>query len=202
MNHILLLRVFFILTLFPGGVFFIFFNLNFLKIKKFPMYISYVISVLFIIILYLIYNLLRWENGISLELFALFFLMFFTIFIFVIEKFFVLKKISFSYNRYNIVTIISVVLYPVIEEINFRYNLFQIMTTLNFSNFQFMILSTLSFTITHVISQGNRSLIKLFFALYQSLIFVVFENIYLNILTHVIFNFFVSIDKNNKEYYV
>ncbi|WP_376716180.1 CPBP family intramembrane glutamic endopeptidase [Vagococcus lutrae] len=96
----------------------------------------------------------------------------------------------------------SVVLYPVIEEINFRYNLFQIMTTLNFSNFQFMILSTLSFTITHVISQGNRSLIKLFFALYQSLIFVVFENIYLNILTHVIFNFFVSIDKNNKEYYV
>ncbi|MEK1353698.1 CPBP family intramembrane metalloprotease [Limosilactobacillus fermentum] len=88
-----------------------------------------------------------------------------------------------------------IVMFPLFEELNFRYFLYLETKMLSISVIAFIILSTLSFFLTHLLYQGISAYIKLLFSFGQAVLLVLSNSIILVILVHIIFNILVFLDR-------
>ena len=95
--------------------------------------------------------------------------------------------------------IIAILFYPLLEELNFRYNLFFICNVIGLQAWQFCLLSILTFVFSHIIYQGIVSLNKIIFATLITLIFLFTQNLFLVIGIHCLFNSLVFLDRSNQH---
>lgn len=107
------------------------------------------------------------------------------------------KNILFLYKK-NRVIIDSIVSYPLWEEVNFRFYIYQFCIFWGYNQFQFLLLSTLAFVVSHIFYQGNSSVIKIIFASALAVVFIVTRNVFITILIHNVFNFYVYMIKVTK----
>nr|MBO1355295.1 CPBP family intramembrane metalloprotease [Enterococcus sp. DIV0212c] len=113
--------------------------------------------------------------------------------LFAVEYLILEKKYNklLSVYRKNRTVIQSIVHFPILEELIFRYFIYQYCLILGYENFQYILLSTFAFVIAHIFYQGAASTVKCIFALTLSLVFILTLNIFVTILIHSLFNFFV-----------
>lgn len=104
-------------------------------------------------------------------------------------------NIKESNSMFNIL-----ILFPIFEELNFRFILFKDCYYLNLNNGVFLLVSILSFLITHLIYQGINALKKIPFSILQAILIMLTYNIWIIIITHIIFNILVFIEKSNSSY--
>lgn len=100
------------------------------------------------------------------------------------------KKVSFYIREMKRFYLI-LVLIPIMEELVFRYFIYEISIIFKYTLWQYILLSVLSFTFVHFFEQGAKALIKIPFALIQSIVFLYSMNIYICFLIHIIFNILV-----------
>ncbi|WP_321221015.1 CPBP family intramembrane glutamic endopeptidase, partial [Listeria monocytogenes] len=117
------------------------------------------------------------------------FILFFVEYIFVERQW---KKLLTIYKK-NKIIIQSIVWFPVLEEIIFRFFIYQYCELFDFSNIQYILLATFSFVIAHIFYQGVSSIVKILFSFILSILFLLTLNIFLTIIIHCIFNFLVYI---------
>ncbi|EBF6126249.1 CPBP family intramembrane metalloprotease, partial [Listeria monocytogenes] len=107
------------------------------------------------------------------------------------------KKLLTIYKK-NKIIIQSIVWFPVLEEIIFRFFIYQYCELFDFSNIQYILLATFSFVIAHIFYQGVSSIVKILFSFILSILFLLTLNIFLTIIIHCIFNFLVYIVRTSK----
>lgn len=107
-------------------------------------------------------------------------------------------RLDFFKDRYTLLAIVSILLYPIVEELVFRYFLYQHFMSLGFPILYYFLVSSLSFTVTHMFHQGTKSIYKIVFALGQSILFWYSQEILLCIIVHMCFNVFVYFDKMSR----
>ncbi|HDI1146318.1 TPA: CPBP family intramembrane metalloprotease, partial [Staphylococcus aureus] len=90
---------------------------------------------------------------------------------------------------------------PILEELNFRYFLYNFSLIYHYHYIQYIILSVLTFVFSHFLYQGKSSIIKIFFATMQTLIYLCFRDIFINIIVHKIFNILVFSSQMKKINY-
>ncbi len=122
------------------------------------------------------------------------FILFFVEYIFVERQW---KKLLTIYKK-NKIIIQSIVWFPVLEEIIFRFFIYQYCELFDFSNIQYILLATFSFVIAHIFYQGVSSIVKILFSFILSILFLLTLNIFLTIIIHCIFNFFSYIVRTSK----
>lgn len=83
------------------------------------------------------------------------------------------------------------VLFPALEELNFRYMLYIECQSNSLPIWVYISLSVLSFLVTHVYYQGKKGYIKIVFALGQTMTFIFMQNIFIVVIAHMIFNLLV-----------
>ncbi|WP_240046863.1 CPBP family intramembrane glutamic endopeptidase [Staphylococcus aureus] len=91
--------------------------------------------------------------------------------------------------------------YPILEELNFRYFLYNFSLIYHYHYIQYIILSVLTFVFSHFLYQGKSSIIKIFFATMQTLVYLCFRDIFINIIVHMIFNILVFSSQMKKINY-
>ncbi|ENU4936234.1 CPBP family intramembrane glutamic endopeptidase [Listeria monocytogenes] len=107
------------------------------------------------------------------------------------------KKLLTIYKK-NRIIIQSIVWFPVLEEIIFRFFIYQYCELFDFSNIQYILLATFSFVIAHIFYQGVSSIVKILFSVILSTLFLLTLNIFVTIIIHCIFNFLVYIVRTGK----
>lgn len=107
------------------------------------------------------------------------------------------KDMIFLYKK-NRVVIDSIVSYPIWEEVNYRFFIYRFCVLFDYNQFQFVLLSTMTFVISHMFYQGNSSAIKIVFAGVLAVVFIVTRNVFITILIHSVFNFYVYMIKVTK----
>ncbi|MFL2072609.1 CPBP family intramembrane glutamic endopeptidase [Marinilactibacillus psychrotolerans] len=113
----------------------------------------------------------------------------------VIEKNY--NKLISIYKK-NKIIIQSIIYFPILEELIFRLYIYQYSLLFEYNIFQYIILSTFAFVIAHIFYQGVSSSVKSVFSLAMNIVFILTLNIFVTILIHTIFNFFVYLLKINK----
>ncbi|HGO3367875.1 TPA: CPBP family intramembrane glutamic endopeptidase [Staphylococcus aureus] len=120
--------------------------------------------------------------------------------IYITEKSLLFNKNLFDFYNKNSKFILSVLIaYPMLEELNFRYFLYNF--SLIYHYIQYIILSVLTFVFSHFLYQGKSFIIKIFFATMQTLIYLCFRDIFINIIVHMIFNILVFSSQMKKINY-
>ncbi|WP_414016145.1 CPBP family intramembrane glutamic endopeptidase [Staphylococcus aureus] len=120
--------------------------------------------------------------------------------IYITEKSLLFNKNLFDFYNKNSKFILSVLIaYPMLEELNFRYFLYNF--SLIYHYIQYIILSVLTFVFSHFLYHGKSSIIKIFFATMQTLIYLCFRDIFINIIVHMIFNILVFSSQMKKINY-
>ncbi|HFN5488098.1 TPA: CPBP family intramembrane glutamic endopeptidase [Staphylococcus aureus] len=120
--------------------------------------------------------------------------------IYITEKSLLFNKNLFDFYNKNSKFILSVLIaYPMLEELNFRYFLYNF--SLIYHYIQYIILSVLTFVFSQFLYQGKSSIIKIFFATMQTLIYLCFRDIFINIIVHMIFNILVFSSQMKKINY-
>ncbi|HHQ1285141.1 TPA: CPBP family glutamic-type intramembrane protease, partial [Listeria monocytogenes] len=72
-------------------------------------------------------------------------------------------KSCLLFIKKNKIIIQSIVWFPVLEEIIFRFFIYQYCELFDFSNIQYILLATFSFVIAHIFYQGVSSIVKILF---------------------------------------
>ncbi|WP_425482882.1 CPBP family intramembrane glutamic endopeptidase [Listeria valentina] len=101
-----------------------------------------------------------------------------------------------SFNHYTSHVFLVLYSYPILEEVNFRYFIYLYGTLFNYSSIQYLLIATLTFFLSHLVYQGNSSLIKIIFSFIQTVLFLLTQNIFLCIFIHISFNIFVYLTNN------
>jgi len=120
--------------------------------------------------------------------------------LFAVEYILVEKKYNnlIAVYRKNRVVIQSVVQFPLLEELIFRYFIYQHCLYFGFNTIQYVLLSTLSFVIAHMFYQGAGSAVKIIFSFSLNCVFLLTKDIFVVIAIHIIFNFFVYLMRISK----
>ncbi|ADC86168.1 CPBP family intramembrane metalloprotease [Staphylococcus lugdunensis] len=112
--------------------------------------------------------------------------------VYITEKSLLFNKNLFDFYNKNSKFILSVLLaYPILEELNFRYFLYYFSLIYHYHFIQYIILSVLTFVFSHFLYQGKSSIVKIFFATIQAMIYLYFRDIFINIIIHMMFNILV-----------
>ncbi|KAK58496.1 CAAX protease self-immunity [Staphylococcus lugdunensis VCU150] len=112
--------------------------------------------------------------------------------VYITEKSLLFNKNLFDFYNKNSKFILSVLLaYPILEELNFRYFLYYFSLIYHYHLIQYIILSVLTFVFSHFLYQGKSSIVKIFFATIQAMIYLYFRDIFINIIIHMMFNILV-----------
>lgn len=194
MFHTQWLNIFlFYLTCFPGIILLLIRSINVFKYT--PEFFKYIFSLLILNIINLI--IINKEN--LNFLYGLIFLLAPAVcyfFEFLISN----KEFNFHIiNNRNKIPLTAIFVYPLLEETNFRYNLFLICRILKFNIWQFLILSVLTFTFSHIVYQGIGSVKKIFFSTIQCVLFIYTQNLFFVVGTHILFNVLIYFDKTNRN---
>jgi len=99
----------------------------------------------------------------------------------------------------NKVNIQSIIYFPILEELIFRYYIYQYWLFLEINIFYYIIISSVAFVLAHIFYQGFTSIVKLIFSFSLNLVFIVTQNVFVGIVIHIIFNFFVYLIHTNKQ---
>ena len=99
-----------------------------------------------------------------------------------------------------------IILYPFFEEFVYRFAIYQISIKLGYSLWQYFVLSVFSFIFAHYYSQGFEAVKKVPFAIVQCVFYILFKDIYICIIIHIVFNIMVylyrvSSYKNKRRYF-
>lgn len=122
--------------------------------------------------------------------------------IYITEKSLMFNKNLFDFYNKNSKFILSVLIaYPILEELNFRYFLYNFSLIYHYHFIQYIILSVLTFVFAHLLYQGKSSIVKIFFATMQALIYLYFRDVFINIIVHMIFNILVFSSQMKKLNY-
>jgi len=191
--HIRLHEWLFVLTLYPGALLLVLRRIPIIRKKSgFFLYLVCLSTVA-------VGNLLLFERDvIILKSIGFALVIPFILFSFeylVIEKNY--KKLNSTYKK-NRVIIQSIVQFPILEELIFRYFIYQYCILFGFNAIQYVILSTGSFVIAHVFYQGYSSIIKTVFSICLNIIFLMTMNVFITISIHIVFNFFVYLMKTTQ----
>ncbi|ECB9810891.1 CPBP family intramembrane metalloprotease [Listeria monocytogenes] len=186
-------NIFFLITLFPGMLL--------LLTKWIPVLCrrSTFFQYLLCLFLITIMNCLFFRQHLVV-VFSLICILFLPFILFFVEYIFVerqWKKLLTIYKK-NRIIIQSIVWFPVLEEIIFRFFIYQYCELFDFNNIQYVLLATFSFVIAHIFYQGVSSIVKILFSFILSILFLLTLNIFLTIIIHCIFNFLVYIVRTSK----
>ncbi|EAD3637955.1 TPA: CPBP family intramembrane metalloprotease, partial [Listeria monocytogenes] len=186
-------NIFFLITLFPGMLLLLTKWIPVLSRKS--TFFQYLLCLFLITIMNSLF--FRQQFVVVLSLICILFLpfiLFFVEYIFVERQW---KKLLTIYKK-NKIIIQSIVWFPVLEEIIFRFFIYQYCELFDFSNIQYILLATFSFVIAHIFYQGVSSIVKILFSFILSILFLLTLNIFLTIIIHCIFNFLVYIVRTSK----
>ncbi|MDR3240945.1 MAG: CPBP family intramembrane metalloprotease [Lactobacillaceae bacterium] len=89
-------------------------------------------------------------------------------------------------------------LFPLFEELNYRSLLMSICMKLSLFKWEFIIISSLAFAISHLAYQGRKSLVKSIQGIIFSSILVVTGQVLICILCHVFFNVLFFLKRSNQ----
>ncbi|MEO5286242.1 CPBP family intramembrane glutamic endopeptidase [Limosilactobacillus allomucosae] len=120
------------------------------------------------------------------------------IFPIILEKNIVGKSRDLSFIVNTISKYKSIFLFPVLEEINFRWLLFNAGKDVHQTFIDFIIISSLAFGISHYPYLGKKGLVKTFQGTLLSLLFIKY-GLLMVILCHLMFNMFVFTDANKRK---
>lgn len=194
MFHIQWLNIsLFFLTCFPGILLLI---LRMTDIFKYtPDFFKYIISLIVVIIITSVFAINKYITLLTGSIFLLV-----PIFCYLFEMF--VSNHEFNLHvitRNSRIPLTAILVYPLLEEMNFRYNLYFICVMFKLSIWQYLVLSILTFTFSHIIYQGTTSTKKIIFATIQCFIFIYTQNLFFVIGTHILFNVLVYFDKANRN---
>ncbi|HEG7391629.1 TPA: CPBP family intramembrane metalloprotease [Staphylococcus aureus] len=196
--HILwhsLIGLMFFLTCFPG--------ILLICIRKVPYfkYLTEFHKYILVLIIVLIIDMCLFLSYINIYL-SVFVIIITPVIIYITEKSLLFNKNLFDFYNKNSKFILSVLIaYPILEELNFRYFLYNFSLIYHYHYIQYIILSVLTFVFSHFLYQGKSSIIKIFFATMQTLIYLCFRDIFINIIVHKIFNILVFSSQMKKINY-
>lgn len=191
MYHIQWLKyVGFLITCFPGILLVILRNIS--KFRYISEFYKYLISISFVILFNSLFFINFWKEYVEVII-----LLVIPITIFLLER----KFLNFERRKSKLATndkiaLLSIVLYPIMEELNYRYFILIYSSLLGYSSVQFIMISTLTFVFSHFLYQGNMSLIKIVFSFIQASVMVFTNNVFIVIGIHVIFNVLVYFEKS------
>lgn len=182
----------FFLTCFPGIL------LILLRKNKYFKYYGEFYKYIFVLVAIIITNVCFYSGNVYMYICVLLVLIVPTI-IYIVEKIMIDNKNILDFYNNNSKFILSVLIaYPFLEELNFRYFIFLFSQLYGYNVMQYIILSVLTFVFSHFLYQGKSSIVKLLFATIQAIIYFSFENIFLNIIIHMIFNILVYSSRMKK----
>lgn len=186
MLHILWLNLAIILTIFPGLLLFCINRFSFLrKVNEMDKYVVCLMLVVFI-------NML---NSVNLMLIIILIIVL-PIALFVIE--YILNewgKLKWNKFKYVLIQIkrpmYVMILYPILEELIYRYYVYSFVSAINRNIFIYCFTSVCAFIFVHFFNQRVKCLYKIPFAIVESLLFFVYEEILLCIIIHMCCNILV-----------
>lgn len=180
-----LIGLMFFLTCFPGILLIFIRKVNFLKYL--PEFYKYIL----VLILVLLIDACLFVSSTNIYL-CVSVIIIIPVIIYIAEKLLLFKKNAFDFYNKNSKFILSVLIaYPILEELNFRYFLYYFSLIYDYYFIQYIILSVLTFVFSHFLYQGKSSVVKIFFATIQSIIYLYFRDIFINIIIHMMFNILV-----------
>lgn len=192
---ILLHRLAFLLTVFPGIIYVILKMFSSLKIcKSSNVYLlSLLIGSIFSIVIFS-----QWVT-----MFEIFVVVGVAVFYIFVESLGIKFNYFANHARINLNLFITIILFPMLEEVNFRQLLWVEMRYLNYNYIFYIVLSAMAFLITHIVYQGISAFVKIPFSVGQAIIFFSTQNILFVITIHLIFNTIILIDRieNQKSFY-
>lgn len=183
MFHILWLNIKIIITIFPGILLLLLNTIP--KIKQFKSIDKYSIALIFIVIINLLNNLNYQIQFLCVIVSVLC--------LFVIEYIFIEWR-RIDYRKFVFVLskikkpMYIMCLYPLCEELIYRYFFYQFISEFKYKNILFCVLSISCFVFVHFYNQKYKSLFKIPFAIVECILFIYFKNVYLCILVHAFFN--------------
>ncbi|MCO6544095.1 MAG: CPBP family intramembrane metalloprotease [Lactobacillus sp.] len=191
----LLRRFAFILTVFPGIIYVILKMLSSLRIHKSSH--TYLLSLLIGSIFSMVmFN--QWATMLKI-----FFIVGVALSYIFVESLGIKFNYFVNHAKINLDLLTTIILFPILEEFNFRQLLWVEMTYFNYNYILYIVLSAMAFLVTHIVYQGISAFIKIPFAVGQAIIFLSTQNILIVIIIHLIFNTIVLIDRieNQKLFY-
>lgn len=113
-----------------------------------------------------------------------------------------IRNVSVTLNRILSITEKnqSIFIFPILEELHFRWLIYNVGELLSITNMEFLIISALAFGIAHIPYLGEKSLYKTFQGVLLAALFLKL-GVLVTILCHLFFNIFVYLNQENSHYF-
>lgn len=197
MSRILWHNIIIIITIFPGILLFL--MNRFRLIRKFNEIDKYILCLSFVVIVNLLNNI---SYMCTVTVIILGSYMTFCVEYILTEK----GKVDFNKFKYVMAKIKKplyvMILFPIFEEYIYRYYVYSVMYTVVQNKIVYVFISTVTFTFVHFFNQNIKCFYKIPLSLLESIVFVIFKNIFICIIIHMCYNIYVyaynSIKYNNQ----